>query len=118
MASPSSAKLMMTSIPTRSSVQASDRRDAIFSPLRTSMRGFETAQDFDVFRQKQSAQEAFDVIVCRPAKQFVRSLKDDFPVAKHQKASVRDTHRIAFSLEFDASVSVCSVFRCKRKSIA
>src|SRR5262245_36620448 len=83
MASASKVKLVITSIPTRNSVQASDRRDAMF------------------FLSYQSAQETFDVFIIRPAKQLVRSVKCDLSVAQHQKPGVGDAQSVTLGLELN-----------------
>src|SRR6185369_14711392 len=94
------AKLMMTRIPTRSSVQARDRRAAMCSPL------------------EGSTQETFDVFITRSPEQFVRTFKDNLPITKHQKFCVRDAQKIVFGLKTGLIVAVRSVLRGECKCIA
>jgi hypothetical protein len=54
----------------------------------------------------------FDVFVVGPAKQFVGPFKNDFAVAEHDKARIRDTHEIVLGLKSRLTVAVGSVFRC------
>src|SRR5262245_46496451 len=100
MANASNAKLVMTSRPTRISVQARDRRDAMFSPY------------------GKLTQETFDVIVIGSPQQFIGSFKHDFAVPKHEKARVGYADRIVFGVENHFPGAIGGVFGCKRKSIA
>src|SRR5436309_2468387 len=104
MASASSAKLVMTSIPTRNSVQAIDRRGAMFSPL---------WQAGIVLTQ-----ETFDVLIIGPPQQFVGSFKNNFSVAKQEETRVRDADKIIFGLELNSVVTVRRVLGCERERVA
>src|SRR5689334_9662778 len=97
MARASRAKLMMTRMPTRSSVQASDRRCAIFLL---------------------SLQEAFDVFILGLAKHLVRAFENDFSVAEHQESRVRDAEKRTLRLEMKFFVTVRRVFGRERERVA
>src|SRR2546421_10058773 len=98
MATPSRAKLVITSMPTRSSAHVSDRRCAIgLSSL---------------------SQEAFDVLVVGPAKYLIRSFKNNFPIAKHEKSRVRNAEEIVLRLKVDLFVTVRGVFRRQSERVS
>src|SRR5215475_6582529 len=97
MASASRAKLVMTSMPTLSSFQASDRRCAMFSPL--------------------SLQETLNIFVFGPSEHFIRALKNNLAIAKHQKPRIRDTEKIVLSLKMNLSRTVGCVLGGHRKCI-
>src|SRR6476646_6071766 len=88
----------MTSMPTRNSVQASDRRWAITVLL--------------------SFQEAFYVVVLGFAQHFIRSFENNFSVAKHEKSCIRDAEKIAFRLKTNLLPAVDCVFGCQCERIA
>src|SRR6266566_8449840 len=103
MATANSRKLTMTTMPTRSSVHASDRRCTIHSSSQI--------LQVRVFFSVALGQEAFDVLVLGPAKNFVRSFKNNCAVTKHEKACIGDAEEIIFRMEADFPAAVGGIFR-------
>src|SRR5215469_14821284 len=97
MASASRAKLVITSMPTLSSFQASDRRCAMFSPL--------------------SLQETLNIFVLGPSEHFIRALENNLAVPKHQKPRIRDAHEIVLCLKMNLSPAVGCILGGQRKCI-
>src|SRR5215813_9359352 len=99
MAIASNTKLKMTSIPTRSSLQAIVLRCAIFTPLL-------------------SGQKLLYIRILGPAQNLVRPFENNFPIPQQQKARVRDAERVSFILECHLARSIRRVHRGESERIA
>src|SRR5881296_770956 len=64
-----------------------------------------------------SGQEAFDVLVLGPAKNFVRSFKNNFAVTKHEKACIGNADEIIFRMEADLPAAAGGIFRSQCEGI-